>query len=100
MPDFGLGNKIGEAYNTSDAARKAAREHSGNEAIVREKNGTFSLYKISDSIDEENSILTDEKSVNRFLKSSKSSEIDLQELVIDKILAITDLNNEEFNNIY
>ncbi len=86
MPDFGLGNKIGEAYNTSDAARKAAREHSGNEAIVREKNGTFSLYKISDSIDEENSILTDEKSVNRFLKSSKSSEIDLQELVIDNQL--------------
>ncbi len=66
-----LGKKISDfEYNTIEIARQAAQVHQGNEAIIRNENGTYSLFKISDSKEEEEKKI---KKVEEMLEKGMSS---------------------------
>ncbi|MFN8579122.1 MAG: hypothetical protein U0354_20020 [Candidatus Sericytochromatia bacterium] len=52
-----IDNQQKSQFNTLDEARKAAKDHQGNEAIVRNDDGSYSLHTISDNPTEEKAII-------------------------------------------
>ncbi len=73
MSEFGLGQKINSGLDSLNDARKQAQTTHGNEAIIREKDGSYSLYKISDSSAQEKSILKNDKSINEFMNKQPAN---------------------------
>jgi len=95
----GLGNLIeikpGEkSFSTIEAARKAAEGRSGNEAIVKNEDGSYSLFEIAESKDQEANVVAMAEKNNIAQFDPKIVEFSISGMIWDKTIRVENMAKE------